>query len=92
METKRRILRSFTEADWQNLHEISIDCNQAPGPDFDRWPTTEDECRDFARYLAEHNNYYAMCLRATRRVVGSPEEGNLGKEQNLTASPLMTPR
>ena len=70
IETERLLLRPFTADDWQDLQQVAIDWKAAPGPSFDKWPTEDGACRKFAEYLASRDNYLAMCLRASGKVVG----------------------
>jgi RimJ/RimL family protein N-acetyltransferase len=70
IETKRLLLRPFTADDWQDLQQVAIDWKAAPGPAFDKFPTEDEACRSFAQHLASRDNYLAMCLRASGKVVG----------------------
>jgi [ribosomal protein S5]-alanine N-acetyltransferase len=70
IETERLILRAFTAEDWKDFQELSIDWKAAPGPAFDKWPTTEEACRGSVRYMSTSGKYLAMCLRGTAKVVG----------------------
>jgi len=70
IETKRLILRSFTVADWQDFQELGLDWKAAPGPDFDKWQTSEEASRESVEYMATADNYYAVCLRETGKVIG----------------------
>src|SRR5512136_2486338 len=63
VETKRLVLRGFRSNDWPQVLELAIDWKAAPGPESDKLPTTEAECRKFTDYLTSSGNYYAMCLR-----------------------------
>ena len=70
IETKQLLLRIFIADDWQDLQQIALEWKSAPGPEFDKWPTEDDACRKFSQYLASRDNYLAMCLRASGKVIG----------------------
>jgi RimJ/RimL family protein N-acetyltransferase len=70
LETKRLILRGFASRDWPEVLELAMDGRSAPGPDFDKLPTNEAECRKFTDYLARSGKYYGMCLRTDNKIVG----------------------
>jgi len=70
IETKRLILRPFTAADWRDFHELSVDWAVAPGPAFDKWPTSEEACKGSVKYMSTSDKYLAMCLRESGKVVG----------------------
>lgn len=70
IETKRLVLRPFTAADWRDFQELSVDWAAAPGPAFDKWPTTEEACKDSVQHMATRDKYLALCLRESGKVVG----------------------
>jgi RimJ/RimL family protein N-acetyltransferase len=70
LETKRLIVRKFTADDWQDFHELAVDWKKAPGPDFDKWPTSEAAARESVEYMANSDKFYALCLRDPPKVIG----------------------
>ena len=52
LNTQRLVLRGFTSDDWQDIHEIAADWSKAPGPEFDKWPTTEEAAKGMAEYFS----------------------------------------
>jgi RimJ/RimL family protein N-acetyltransferase len=70
IETERLILRGFQPKDWQAVLELARDWKRAPGPGFDKLPTTDAECKRFTDHLSTSGKYYAMCLRTDNKVVG----------------------
>ncbi len=70
IETKRLVLRAFAAADWRDFHELSVDWAAAPGPAFDKWPTSEEACKASVQHMATNAKYLAMCLRESGKVVG----------------------
>ena len=70
LDTKRLVLRGFAPDDWQDIHEIAMDWSKAPGPEFDKWPTTEDAAKGMAEHFSNSPKYFAMCLKESAKVVG----------------------
>ena len=70
LKTERTIIRALTEEDWPDLHGLAIDWSKAPGPEFDKWPTSEDGAKGLARHFAELDNFKALCLRDEKKVIG----------------------
>jgi RimJ/RimL family protein N-acetyltransferase len=70
IETKRLVLRPFTAADWRDFQELSVDWAAAPGPAFDKWPTSEEACKGSVQHMSTSGKYLAMCLRESGKVVG----------------------
>ena len=70
LRTKRLGLRGFTTGDWQDLHELAVDWRKAPGPEFDKWPTSEKAARGLAEHFSTSPRYFAMCLKENQKVVG----------------------
>jgi ribosomal-protein-alanine N-acetyltransferase len=70
IETKRFIVRAFTSDDWQDVQELAVDWSKAPGPAFDKWPTSETDVKGVTDFFARDEHYYAVCLRATKKVIG----------------------
>ncbi len=70
LSTDRLVLRGFAPDDWQDVHELAVDWSKAPGPGFDKWPTTEEAARDLTRHFSSSHKYFAMCIKETGKVVG----------------------
>jgi len=70
LNTERTTIRGFTEEDWPDIHELAIDWSRAPGPEFDKLPTSEDGAKGLAGYFAEHDIFKAICLRDGKKVIG----------------------
>jgi RimJ/RimL family protein N-acetyltransferase len=70
METPRLILRPFCSGDWQDFQELAVDWKAAPGPEFDKWRTTAEASRESVEHMATRDDYLAMCLRDSGKVVG----------------------
>lgn len=83
LETKRFILRPFTAEDWSDLQELAVDWRSAPGPDFDKWGTTEEFSRGFAKHLSAQDKFFALCLRDTKKVIGLLGLNGIDKNKQL---------
>ena len=70
LSTDRLVLRGFAPDDWQDVHELAIDWRRAPGPDFDKWPTTEEAAKGLTGHFSSSPKYFAMCVKETGKVVG----------------------
>lgn len=70
IETKRLILRPFTIDDWRDFQQLSVDWAAAPGPAFDKWPTSAEASQASVKHMSTSAKYLAMCLRDSGKVVG----------------------
>ena len=70
LETRRFVLRPFTAADWQDFQVLGRDWAAAPGPAFDKWPTTDAACQAAVKHMATSDQYLALCRRDSGQVVG----------------------
>jgi len=70
IETTRLVLRPFTADDWRDFQKLAVDWKAAPGPAFDKWRTSEEACRESVQHMSTRDNYFAMCLRESGKVVG----------------------
>lgn len=70
IETQRLILQPFAPTHWQDFQILAKDWKAAPGPDFDKWQTTDESCQESVAYLATKDNYFAMCLRESGQLIG----------------------
>ena len=70
METTRLVLRPFAADDWRDFQELAVDWKAAPGPAFDKWPTSDEACQGSVQHMSTRDNYFAMCLRESGKVVG----------------------
>lgn len=70
IESPRFTLRTFRAADWQDFQLLGRDWQAAPGPAFDKWPTSDEAAQASVQYMSRCDKYLAMCERASDRVVG----------------------
>lgn len=82
LQTKRLILRPFTEADAENLYEYAKDDRVGP---IAGWPphTSVENTREVIKYILSAEETYAVCLREDNRAIGSiglmiGERSNIG--------------
>ena len=83
IDTKRLVLRPFTTDDWRDFQELSLDWKAAPGPEFDKWPTSEDASRKSVKYMSARGKFFAMCLRESGKVVGLLVINGIDNEKQL---------
>jgi RimJ/RimL family protein N-acetyltransferase len=83
IETRRFILRRFKAADWRSFQELGVDWQAAPGPAFDKWPTTEEASKSSVEYMSTSDKYYAMCERGSGKVVGLLGLNGIDEEKRL---------
>ncbi len=70
LSTRRLVLRGFTPDDWEDIHELAVDWSKAPGPEFDKWPTTEEAAKGLTEHFSNTPKFFAMCLQKNKKVVG----------------------
>jgi RimJ/RimL family protein N-acetyltransferase len=71
VETERLMLRSFTPDDWQELQELAIAYQATESAKFeDPWPNSAEAVKGFAEWLARTEEYLAVCLKPTGRLIG----------------------
>lgn len=83
IETKRFVLRCFIAEDWRDFQELGIDWQVAPGPAFDKWPTSEEASKSSVEYMSTSDKYLAMCVRGSGKVVGLLALNGIDEEQRL---------
>ena len=83
IETARLILRPFCSGDWQDFQELSVDWKAAPGPEFDKWRTSEAASKESVEHMSTRDNYLAMCLRESGKVVGLLAMNGIDSEHQL---------
>jgi RimJ/RimL family protein N-acetyltransferase len=68
-ETKRLTIRKFEKSDWQDLHEYLSDPEIVK---FEPYGTlSEEECRSEAAKRAKSQDFWAVCFRGGRKVIGN---------------------
>lgn len=71
LETDRLIIRSFRLDDWPDLRELSIRYQATEAARYeDPWPTSEEGVRGMAEWLSVRDDYLAVCLKGTGRLIG----------------------
>ena len=71
LESNRLILRELGPGDFKDFWELSINWKAAPGPEFDKFPVAEDECRKTFEYsLKKPGNCRFIYLRAEKKIIG----------------------
>jgi len=71
IDTDRLTIRNFTADDWQDLQEVIIHYQASKWAKLeDPWPTATDEVKQIAQWFAAGNEYLAVCLKPTGKVIG----------------------
>jgi RimJ/RimL family protein N-acetyltransferase len=71
METDRLTIRSFGSDDWPELQKLAVQYQASEFAQYDRpWPTSAEEVQGMAEWLAGRDDYFAVCLKATGRLIG----------------------
>jgi [ribosomal protein S5]-alanine N-acetyltransferase len=71
IETDRLIIRNFTSLDWPDFQELIIRYQASESARFeDPWPTSENDIKAIIQWFAAGEEYLAVCLKATRKLLG----------------------
>ena len=71
IQTDRLLLRPLQEADAPVLLQLSLDFEASPYAAYDgAFPTDEAGCAELARYFAETELFYSVCLRPAGPMIG----------------------
>jgi RimJ/RimL family protein N-acetyltransferase len=92
VETRRLVLRGFQSGDWPEVLGLAVDWKASPGPDSDKLPVSEQECRKFTDFLMRSGNHYAMCLRSDNKVIGLLALNGLDKEERFDLGHIILSR
>jgi [ribosomal protein S5]-alanine N-acetyltransferase len=68
LETERLQLRRFILEDWRDLREY-VTLPEVTKYDYE-YPSSDEELRDVVEYFADHAGYWAVCLKATGKLIG----------------------
>ena len=69
IETQRLVIRNFQEVDWQDMYEYFSDPKVL---EFEPYlPFSEDKCKEECKKRAEGENFYAVCLKETNKMIGN---------------------
>lgn len=71
LETDRLTIRNFTPDDWQELQEMVIAYQASEAARYeDPWPTSAEEVKGIAAWFAGGDDYLAVCLKTTGKLIG----------------------
>jgi len=71
LETRRLVLRRFTEDDWPEFQKLAVNKESSEGGKYDhRWPTDEEGCKDTAGYFSRNEKFWAVCRKDAGRIIG----------------------
>jgi ribosomal-protein-alanine N-acetyltransferase len=70
-ETDRLTIRNFDPGDWQDLQEVAVRYQASEWAKYeDPWPTSTEEVKGMVEWFAEGDDYLAVCLKATGKLIG----------------------
>ena len=82
LSTDRLTLRNFHPDDWQELLELAIRYQATEWAKYDHpWPTTEEEVKGMAAWLATEEGFLAVIVRSTGRLIGLLHIGRKKEEE-----------
>ena len=71
LETDRLVIRNFCPDDWQDLQDMSIHYGASEYAQYDHaWPTRTEDIKGMAEYLSTSDQFYAVCLKETDKLIG----------------------
>jgi RimJ/RimL family protein N-acetyltransferase len=71
IETDRLTIRNFFSDDWQDLQEVAVEYQASESAKYeDPWPTSTEEVKGMAEWFAKGDDYLAVCLKATDKLIG----------------------
>lgn len=68
-ETERLIVRKFVPDDWQDLYEYFSDAEILKFEPYE--PLNEEQCREAAIYRSQSSNFFAVCLKDNKKLIGN---------------------
>ena len=82
LSSERLVLRDFNKDDVSDLLALSINWNSSPGSEFEKYPTDENGCKGFLKFLSDHtineslkfsdheHHFCAIYLKDKEKVIG----------------------
>jgi len=71
LESKRLVLKEIEPSDFKDFWDLSINWKAAPGPEFDKFPVAEKECRAFfEECLKNSGGTRYIYLRDEKKMIG----------------------
>jgi RimJ/RimL family protein N-acetyltransferase len=71
LETDWLVIRNFSPDDWQELQELAIRYQASEWAKYDHpWPTSTEKVKGMAEWLATRNDYLAVTVKATNKLIG----------------------
>ena len=85
IQTDRLTIRNFRLEDWRDLHEMIGQYQASEYAQYDhKWPTSEKEIQDVAKWFSEGDSYFAVCLQTTGKLIGLVAQNRKEREDGLT--------
>jgi len=76
LESKRIILRDLESGDFNDFWELSKNWKNAPGPDFDKWPIDENECKGLFDAFINHKHGIWIYHKNEKKIIGGIFKNN----------------
>jgi [ribosomal protein S5]-alanine N-acetyltransferase len=68
LETERLVIRAFEPGDWRDLREY-VTLPEVTRYDYE-YPSTDEALQGVVGYFMENSGYWAVCLKATGKLIG----------------------
>jgi RimJ/RimL family protein N-acetyltransferase len=69
--TDRLTIRNFDPDDWHDLQDMAVQYQASECAKFENpWPTSAEEIKGMAEWFARGDDYLAVCLKATGKLIG----------------------
>jgi AraC-like DNA-binding protein/RimJ/RimL family protein N-acetyltransferase len=70
-ETERLVIRNFKYDDWKAIQALAINKESSRYARYDvTWPTTDNGCKETAKFLAGNDSFWAVCLKENGLLIG----------------------
>ena len=70
-ETERLIIRNFQFDDWKTIQALAINKETSEFAKYDvTWPTSDNGCKDAAKFVSSSDSYWAVCLKEDGELTG----------------------
>jgi RimJ/RimL family protein N-acetyltransferase len=70
LEPKRLVLRDLEPEDFNDFWELSKNWKKAPGPDFDKWPVTENEAKNLFEAFFNYKHGFWIYYSEEKKIIG----------------------
>ena len=83
-ETERLIIRNFRFDDWKAIQVLAINKETSEFARYDvTWPTSDEGCKDAAKFLSATDAFWAVCLKEDGELIGLIAFNSIDKNRTL---------